>query len=198
MSALNLTQHTLTSRYEKYRNKLKARYVAGQCRFFSCPSPRGKGARCLTHTRQAVERNRRRRKAGESKTKGSRTPYCKVKSCRSTDDLFICDRYKRQDGTVTLYYMCRSCNNKHCKRWQHTPKGKNALLEQNRRQLIVNKHKVKARRAVRQALLQGKLERRPCETCGDRAQAHHEDYARPLDVQWLCSRHHAEAHSRSK
>lgn len=26
------------------------------------------------------------------------------------------------------------------------------------------------------------------------SQAHHEDYARPLDVRWLCFKHHRETH----
>jgi len=27
-----------------------------------------------------------------------------------------------------------------------------------------------------------------------KAEAHHDDYSRPLDVRWLCKRHHEEAH----
>jgi len=39
------------------------------------------------------------------------------------------------------------------------------------------------------------LERQPCEVCGARpAEAHHDDYSRPLEVRWLCKRHHAEHH----
>lgn len=39
--------------------------------------------------------------------------------------------------------------------------------------------------------------RPPCEVCGaTRAEAHHEDYDRPLDVRWLCHRHHMELHRR--
>lgn len=51
-------------------------------------------------------------------------------------------------------------------------------------------HKVAARMAAR------KLERKPCEVCGaEKAEAHHEDYTKPLDVNWLCKRHHAERHT---
>ena len=30
---------------------------------------------------------------------------------------------------------------------------------------------------------------------GDKAEAHHEDYSRPLDVVWLCSLHHHRRHA---
>lgn len=55
--------------------------------------------------------------------------------------------------------------------------------------------KRRARIAVGNALRDGVLQRRPCEVCGAaRAEAHHEDYTRPLDVRWLCKRHHAQRH----
>lgn len=44
-------------------------------------------------------------------------------------------------------------------------------------------------------LVRRNLAKSPCEVCGDTsAQAHHEDYARPLDVRWLCPYHHAREH----
>lgn len=52
-----------------------------------------------------------------------------------------------------------------------------------------------ARAAVSYAVRVGHLVRRPCEVCGEpRAQAHHEDYSRPLEVRWLCLRHHWAQH----
>ena len=41
----------------------------------------------------------------------------------------------------------------------------------------------------------GKIKREPCAVCGkEKAQAHHEDYSKHLDVVWLCTRHHADRH----
>lgn len=50
---------------------------------------------------------------------------------------------------------------------------------------------VRAQGAVRRALQHGVLVRQPCEACGAvPAQAHHDDYRKPLDVRWLCAPHH--------
>jgi hypothetical protein len=57
-----------------------------------------------------------------------------------------------------------------------------------------NPEKQRAHNAVNNAIRAGKLERQPCEVCGANAHAHHEDYAKPLDVRWLCPAHHGEVH----
>lgn len=45
------------------------------------------------------------------------------------------------------------------------------------------------------AIRDGKLTPMPCEVCGkQKAQGHHEDYSKPLDVIWLCTRHHQDRH----
>lgn len=52
----------------------------------------------------------------------------------------------------------------------------------------------KAWRKVADAEKPGGGETRLCEICGAEAQAHHHDYEQPLDVVWLCQRHHSLAH----
>ena len=52
-----------------------------------------------------------------------------------------------------------------------------------------------AQAKVFRALLSGKLTKQPCFICGEKAEAHHPDYSRPLDVVWLCPSHHREAHN---
>jgi hypothetical protein len=45
------------------------------------------------------------------------------------------------------------------------------------------------------AIKNGKLTPQPCAVCGkDKTQGHHEDYSKPLDVVWLCIRHHQDRH----
>jgi len=50
-----------------------------------------------------------------------------------------------------------------------------------------------ARRKVATEIEAGRLQRLPCEVCGEvRTEAHHADYSRPLSVTWLCRKHHVE------
>lgn len=52
-----------------------------------------------------------------------------------------------------------------------------------------------AKQAVTLALRAGRLTRLPCQVCdAAKAQAHHDDYTRPLEVIWLCVDHHGERH----
>lgn len=58
--------------------------------------------------------------------------------------------------------------------------------------------RVKARDAVGNAVRDGHLiPWTVCAVpeCGDVPEAHHPDYSRPLDVVWLCCRHHKDAHN---
>jgi hypothetical protein len=59
--------------------------------------------------------------------------------------------------------------------------------------------KVRAHEIVRRAIKSGALTRQPCIECGrsEDVHAHHEDYSRPLDVRWLCPRHHRMTHGAS-
>lgn len=55
-----------------------------------------------------------------------------------------------------------------------------------------------ARKRLSYAVSTGKIVRGNCEVCGKMdAQGHHEDYAKPLQVKWLCPKHHAEVHKRT-
>jgi len=55
--------------------------------------------------------------------------------------------------------------------------------------------KLAARKEVRRALIAGTIAASPCEVCGSVfAHAHHDDYAQPLKVRWLCATHHKAWH----
>ena len=43
----------------------------------------------------------------------------------------------------------------------------------------------------------GKVIKSPCSICGcEKVEAHHHDYSKPLDVIWLCRKHHVELHQK--
>lgn len=62
-----------------------------------------------------------------------------------------------------------------------------------------NPQKVAAHRAVLKAVKAGELRRLPCADCGatEHIHGHHEDYARPLDVTWLCRACHMKRHRKT-
>ena len=76
-----------------------------------------------------------------------------------------------------------------------TPKRKKFILAQQKKYRALNPDKYKARNAVNNAIRDKRLKRMPCSVCGDtKSEAHHEDYSEPLDVNWLCFKHHRELH----
>jgi len=81
------------------------------------------------------------------------------------------------------------------KAYTKTPEGREASNRAKRAFLSRNPEKRAAHMAVSNAIRDGKLTKQPCEVCGnERAQAHHDDYSKPLEVRWLCVKHHAEHH----
>jgi len=65
----------------------------------------------------------------------------------------------------------------------------------------------RAQNVVENAVKKGIVIPQPCEVCGEYAkfkdgrrsvQAHHDDYSKPLDVRWLCQKHHHKWHKKNK
>lgn len=76
-------------------------------------------------------------------------------------------------------------------------KERNKLRLREAQQVWVQKNPdaKKAHCAVNNAIRDGRLKREKCFVCGkEKAEAHHDDYSKPLEVRWLCKKHHAELH----
>ena len=57
-------------------------------------------------------------------------------------------------------------------------------------------NKYRAKGMVNNAVRDKRLHREDCSICGSRrhVHAHHDDYAKPLNVRWLCAAHHHQWH----
>ena len=113
-------------------------------------------------------------------------------------------------------YMCTSCNNTLPEeKFRKYSSGKENKLRREaccilcgaikRRGRVFKKRpgrpsyndpvKLKAQRAAQRALKRGIIKFKPCEVCGDqRVHMHHEDYNKPLEVRFLCTKHHYATH----
>lgn len=57
----------------------------------------------------------------------------------------------------------------------------------------------KVRSLAHRGLKRGIIIRQPCENCGHQnSEMHHEDYDKPLEVNWLCRPCHLDLHQRNK
>jgi hypothetical protein len=57
------------------------------------------------------------------------------------------------------------------------------------------KLKLNARSYLHVYVKRGKIKKMPCIICGSlEVEAHHNDYSKPLEVIWVCRKHHLEIH----
>lgn len=114
----------------------------------------------------------------------------KCKTCTKKDVSTREDRL-RKDPTWVINKRKRS-RIKSAKRKVPTP------IENRKREMrwrTVHPQKYKAHYLTTNAVRDKRLQRKPCEVCGDeKVQAHHDDYSKPLKVKWLCKKHHYEHH----
>jgi hypothetical protein len=90
---------------------------------------------------------------------------------------------------------CRKAHRLYCRKWARD----NSESKNKRQRTTYNENpdartKQLARTALNYRLTKGDIERQPCEICGAKAEAHHDDYSKPFDVRWLCRAHHCELH----
>ena len=75
-------------------------------------------------------------------------------------------------------------------RWNTSP-GRKIVSKRYRDK---TKNQSKAHYELRKALLHGEIEKEFCAVCNSDAEAHHPDYDKPLEVIWLCHKHHMQMH----
>lgn len=122
-------------------------------------------------------------------TKRSYSYYCKSCKTKLSEVYNVNNRDIAREKRRAKLEVCRGYWKKHYRNNKDKKKGRNKKWRE------ANKHKIKAHRLLRKAMLNGDLLKEPCSRCNDpNAKAHHEDYSKPLDVIWLCSKHHSDRH----
>jgi hypothetical protein len=85
------------------------------------------------------------------------------------------------------------------RRYEQSEKGKARKRTANARMRRLYPDLIVVGNVVTTAVRAGRMVRQPCEVCGEpKTHAHHDDYSKPLDVRWLCPKHHREHHRNSK
>ena len=132
---------------------------------------------------------------------------CKeLKTCRLCNKLKPLGEYHKESHTKDgRRSECKKCR---CAlRTQRYHKGKASSLGDSSIDSIVQENKSRReeksnqrfkyliRKVTRHAIRSGKMEKRDCEVCGaSRVEVHHNDYNKPLDVTFLCHKHHVGWH----
>lgn len=117
-------------------------------------------------------------------TKPASEFYPKSKACKPC----ICRRVRENRSAKREKYSAYERDR------YHRPDRRVQMRDALRRRRARHPEKSRARDRVQKALKSGRLVRQPCEVCGStvKVQAHHDDYSKPLDVRWLCFKHHRE------
>lgn len=80
-----------------------------------------------------------------------------------------------------------------------SPQGRAKIAEGSKRWAKRNPEKRRAQVLLNNAVRDGRMLRKSCGKCDcQSAQAHHDDYSKPLDVRWLCTVCHAQEHKTAR
>lgn len=124
---------------------------------------------------------------------------CKICHAKYAREHYLKNREKVIARGKLRYAQDPSVHSEYMKVWRKSSKGRDSryreLLEQRRK----FPEKYQAYLAVQRAVRAKELVKAPCSICGSERNihAHHDDYTKPLDVIWLCRKHHQERHKSS-
>ena len=80
------------------------------------------------------------------------------------------------------------------KKWAKNNKDK--IYQSTKKYREDNKIKAYAHGVVSYGIKLKVIKRGSCEICGDKqTHGHHDDYSKPMEVRWLCSKHHNQWHA---
>lgn len=112
---------------------------------------------------------------------------CKIKNqfnCKDCKKLWNKIRYNKQRKHILRINSL----------YRKTLRGKRIMQEGVIRHWKLYPEKRKARYIISNAIRLGKIVKKNCEICKEKAEAHHPNYLEPLNIRWLCKKHHEEIH----
>lgn len=140
-----------------------------------------------------------------------------VRECHICHEILEISNFHKYK-TKPVMWMCIPCeqeynrkrDNKRRKSTKRIESVKNYLSKQEVKDRIAKLQKKyrkiphliphhEARSKARSAIRKGIIKESPCEICGEiKVDAHHDDYDKPLEIRWLCRKHHSEHHKERK
>ena len=131
------------------------------------------------------------------------------RACSKCKEEKSLDRYDKDSSRMLGHsYVCKDCSRiSHLKSYYANHDKhlavKKSYYNNNKKYFQVktvdyrkrNPEKFLAGNLLRNAVRRGEIQRKPCEECGDtKSHGHHPDYSKPLEVKWLCVKHHMQIH----
>lgn len=123
------------------------------------------------------------------------------KPCRKVETRKGNLRKKSEGKKVSGSRMPLSYHREYDKEYRKRPDVKKRRLDgfYKRLQGDEERWKYEARKETRNAIRRGDIIKQPCEVCGNtKVDAHHDDYSKPLEVRFLCRKHHSEHHAKAR
>jgi hypothetical protein len=134
-----------------------------------------------------------------------------MKECYKCKETKPLDSFNKNSRTKDRKnYYCKECCRLYSqsekgkasqRKSQESPHGKASRRMVQRRDKTLNSRKSRnkkynnAHNKVRSAITNGELTPQCCIFCGEvETEAHHDDYSNPLDVVWVCKKHHTDIH----
>ena len=112
---------------------------------------------------------------------------CKVKKPK--------EDYYFDNKTFRYLRYCKECQNKQQADWMKL--NPQSTRDYQRSYSKRFPEKIKAGKKIEYAIKTNKIIRKPCLICGlEKSEGHHPDYSKPLEVVWLCRRHHLNVHNK--
>lgn len=120
-------------------------------------------------------------------------PPCK--KCRRSYDVAYIKRNRSRIREYGLKYEASEGRKTMKRKWYLANKAQISRARKEYKKRYPEKRR--AHKFVYSAIKSGRLYRQPCEICGTEKNihAHHDDYAKPLDIRWFCITHHNLYHS---